>query len=166
LICDGDCVGHSPVGANKGHPRKHARLPRSGWRTTVGRRDTRIEVLLSARNPESNRHDRALPVSGPIRPVALPSQARLNPDWGWPGSCSAGGDTARENHLESARWAAHRSAVPLRVRPVVAPVLEHQRRLGACQLPEVARTDCADRGRLTGASGEFAGSNSGRCDRR
>jgi hypothetical protein len=37
-------------------------------------------VLLSERNPEPNRHNRtrALPVSGPIRPVAIPSKARPN----------------------------------------------------------------------------------------
>jgi hypothetical protein len=55
------------------------RLAYDRW--TPGHED---RVLLSAHNPESNRHDRAraLPVSGPIRPVALPSQARLNPDGG------------------------------------------------------------------------------------
>ena len=46
----------------------------------VGRRETRIEVLLSERNPEPERHNRtrALPFCGLVTPVALRNATRLN----------------------------------------------------------------------------------------
>ena len=61
---------------------KHARLPRSGWRTRCVRRETRIEVLLSERNPEPNRSNRTLPLSGLLRVVAFRARARPNPKEG------------------------------------------------------------------------------------
>src|SRR5450631_322590 len=47
----------------------------------VGRRETRIEVSLSERNPEPNRRNRtrALPVSRPTGTVAVRSEAWRNP---------------------------------------------------------------------------------------
>ena len=60
----------------------------------VGRRETRIEVLLSERNPEPHRHNRprALPLSGLVTPVALRSTTRLVPsrsDWASPARLEA-----------------------------------------------------------------------------
>jgi hypothetical protein len=45
----------------------------------VGRRETRIEVLLSERYPELHRHNRtrALPFRGLVTPIAIPSKDRL-----------------------------------------------------------------------------------------
>ena len=62
-----DCVGHDPAGVR-----------------AVGRRETRIDVLLSERSSESDRRNRtrALPVGELAGTVALPRQARLNPDQG------------------------------------------------------------------------------------
>jgi hypothetical protein len=79
-----NCVRHSPVGAKR-HPQKKMRgcHDPAGVRA-VGRRETRIEVLLSERSPVSDRHNRtrALPISGLSRTVAISSQARLIPDDG------------------------------------------------------------------------------------
>jgi hypothetical protein len=55
----------------------------------VGRRETRIAVLLSQRNPEPDRHNRtrALPFNGLGTSVAVRSKTRMNPertDWAFP----------------------------------------------------------------------------------
>jgi hypothetical protein len=49
----------------------------------VGRRETRIEVLLSERSPEPSRHNRsrALPIGGFIRAVVTPGKTPRNPEF-------------------------------------------------------------------------------------
>jgi hypothetical protein len=79
-----NCVRHSPVGAKR-HSQKNMRgcHDPAGVRV-VGRRETRVEVLISERSPVSDRHNRnrALPISGLSRIAAIPSQARPLPDQG------------------------------------------------------------------------------------
>ena len=79
--CDKDCVGHSPVGAKRNPQDMRGCHDPAGVRA-VGRREMRVELLVSERNREPNRQNRtgALPLNGLMPSVAIRNKAQFDPE--------------------------------------------------------------------------------------
>jgi hypothetical protein len=91
----------------------------------------------------------------PTGSTRIPESSQAKPPRPGPACHRTSGSATRGKLVRPARRATHRSSVSVRLQPVLAWAIEYQCRLGDGPVSEVARAECADRGRIADACGKY-----------